>query len=78
MSCSVGCRRGWNPAWLLLWLGHRLAATAPIRPLAGEHPCAVGAALKRQKDQKKKKKVFVEQIPLEDGDCVSLQSKGQC
>ena len=33
----------------------RLAATAPIRPLAWEPPYAVGVALeKRQKDKKKK------------------------
>ena len=40
----------------LLWLWCRLAATAPIRPLAWEPPYAEGVALKRQKDQKKKKK----------------------
>ena len=55
MSCGVGCRRGSDPE--LLWLWRRLAATAPIRPLAWEPPYVVGAALeeaKRQKDQKKK------------------------
>ena len=43
----------------LLWLWHRLVATAPIRPLAWEPPYAMGATLektKRQKDKKKKKK----------------------
>ena len=30
----------------------------PIRPLAWEPPCAVGAPLKRQKDKKKKKKTL--------------------
>ena len=40
-----------NPA--LLWLWHRLAATAPIRPLGWEPPYATGAALKRQKKEKK-------------------------
>ena len=39
-----------DPAWLWLWW--RLAATAPIRPLAWESPHATGVALKRQKDQK--------------------------
>ena len=34
MSCGVGRRRGSDPA--LLWLWRRLAATAPIRPLAQE------------------------------------------
>ena len=33
----------------LLWLWHRPAATAPIRPLAWEPPYAVGAALKKAK-----------------------------
>ena len=33
-----------------LWC--RLAATAPIRPLAWEPPCAAGAALKRQKEKR--------------------------
>ena len=33
----------------LLWLWCRLAAAALNRPLAWEPPCAVGAALKRQK-----------------------------
>ena len=40
--------------WLWLWLWCRAAATAPIPPLAQEPPCAVGAALKRQKTKKKK------------------------
>ena len=39
----------------LLWLWRRLAATAPIQPLAWEPPYAVGAALKRQKDKKTNK-----------------------
>ena len=37
----------------LLWLWRRLAATAPIQPLAWEPPCALGVALKRQKKKKK-------------------------
>ena len=43
----VGCRLGSNP--VLLWLWCRLAAAAPIRPLARELPCVAGVALKRQK-----------------------------
>ena len=39
---------------MLLWLWHRVAATALIRPLDWEPPYAAGVALKRQKDQKKK------------------------
>ena len=34
---------------VLLWLWHRPAAAAPIRPLAWELPHAAGAALKKQK-----------------------------
>ena len=51
MSCGVGCRRGSDLA--LLWLWYRLAATAPIRPLAWKHPYAVGVALKKKKRPKK-------------------------
>jgi len=40
----------------LLWLWHRLAATAPIRPLAWEPPYATGAALKKKDKRPKKKK----------------------
>ena len=47
VSCGVGCKCGLDP--VLLWLWHRAAATAPIRPLAGEFTYAVGAALKSQK-----------------------------
>ena len=54
MSCGVGHRRGSDLA--LLWLWHRLAATAPIRPLAWELPYAVGVALEKKKKQNKTKK----------------------
>ena len=40
----------------LLWLWHRLAALAPIRPIAWEPPCATCAALKKTKDKKRKQK----------------------
>ena len=46
MSCGVGHRRG--SALVLLWLWGRPTATAPIRPLAWELPCAAYAALKRK------------------------------
>ena len=52
MSCGVGCRS--SSDLVLLWLWCRLTATAPIRPLAWEPPYAVGAALKKNKRQKKK------------------------
>ena len=55
MSYGVGHRRGFD--LVLLWLWCRLAAIAPIRPLAWEPPYDVGVALeKRQKDKKTKKK----------------------
>ena len=54
VSCGISCRHGSDLA--LLWLWCRLAATAPIRPLAGEPPCAVGADLEKAKRPKKKKK----------------------
>ena len=60
MSCGVGCRCNSDPT--LLWLWCRLAATAPIGPLAWEPPYAAGAALERAKRQKSKKK---KKTPLE-------------
>jgi len=54
VSCGVGCRCGLDP--VLLWLWCRLAATAPIRPIAWEPPYAAGAALEMAKRPKKKKK----------------------
>jgi len=54
MSYGAGQRCGSDPA--LLWLWHRLAAPAPIGPLAWEPPYAAGAALKRQKKKKQANK----------------------
>ena len=51
MSCGVRRRRGLDLA--LLWLWRRLAAIAPIRPLAWEPLYAVGAAQEMAKRQKK-------------------------
>ena len=50
MSCGVGRRHGSD--LVLLWLWHRLAATAPIRLLAREPPYATGEAVERKKDIK--------------------------
>ena len=50
MRCGVGGRRGLDP--VLLWLWHRQAATAQIRPLAWEPPYVVGVALEMAKRQK--------------------------
>ena len=57
MSCSVGHRPGSDLA--LLW--HRLAATAPIRPLAWEPPYAAGAALKDKKTKRKERNTQYEE-----------------
>ena len=51
MICGAGCRRSSDPTLLCLW--RRLAATAPIRPLAWELPYATGAAQEMAKRQKK-------------------------
>ena len=53
MNCGVDHRRGLDPE--LLWPWPRPAATALIGSLAWEPPYAVGAALKRQKTNKKNK-----------------------
>ena len=39
----------WVKDLVVLWLWRRLAAVAPIRPLAWEPPYAAGAALKKTK-----------------------------
>ena len=54
MSRGVGRRRGLDSELLWLWL--RPVATAPIRSLAWEPPCATGAALEKDKKTEKKKK----------------------
>ena len=46
----------WVKDLALLWLWYRLEATAAIRPLAWEPPCAAGVALKRQKTKQNKTK----------------------
>ena len=49
MNCAIGRTRNSNP--VLLWLWCRLAATAPIRPLAWEPPYASSAALRPKKEE---------------------------
>ena len=53
MSRGVDHRHGSDPA---LWLWHRLAAVAPIQPLAWEFPYVMGVDLKSKKKKKKIKK----------------------
>ena len=55
MSCGVGHGRSSDPT--LLWLWRRLAAAAPIGPLAWEPPCATGVALKDKEIIIKRKKI---------------------
>ena len=77
VSYGVGRRCSSDPA--LLWLWCRLVATAPIRPLAWESPCATGAALEKAKRKKKEvhpnvKKPRLSKNPLRlgaEGKCVS-------
>ena len=52
MSCGVGCRCSLGATLLCPW--HRLAAVAPIQPLAWEPPYAMSEALKRQKKKRVK------------------------
>ena len=52
VNCRVGHR--WGSDLALLWLWYRLAAAAPIGPLAWALPYAVGTALKCKKKKKKK------------------------
>ena len=54
MSCGVGRRHGSD--LVLLWLWRRLAATAPIGPLAWEPPHDAGVALEKAKKTKQNKK----------------------
>ena len=53
VSCGVVCRRGLDPDPALLWLWHRPAATARIRPLAWEPPYAAGVAQEIANKQEK-------------------------
>ena len=69
MSCGVGCRRGSDPVWLWPWL----ADVAPIGPLAREPPYAVGAALKRQQQQKKVNLVVLHLIMVAFKSAISIQ-----
>ena len=58
MSCGVGHRCDLDP--VLLCLGCRLAAVAPIWPLGWELPYAGSATLKSKKKKKKKCEMCVQ------------------
>ena len=51
MSCGVDHKRGSDLA--LLWFWRRLAAAAPVRPLAWEPPYVAGEAQEMARRQKK-------------------------
>ena len=70
MNCAVGHRCGSHPALLSLWC--RLAAAAPIRPLAWEIPHAAGAP-----PTKKKKKEEDEKTNHGMGEIICEQSNQQ-
>ena len=74
MSCSVGHRPCSDPA--LLWLWHRPAATALIRPLAWEPPYAPGAALEKAKRQKTKNKSTLNPKPGALRDVLTIPGSG--
>ena len=52
MSCGVRHRH--RSYLVLLYLWHRTAATAPIRPLAWEHPYATSPAIEKKNYSKQK------------------------
>ena len=58
IACSIPGLAHWVKDLALLWLWHRPAAVAPVRPLAWEPPYASSATLKKKakKDQKNKQK----------------------
>ena len=61
VSCGLGYRCGSDLA--LLWLWCRLAAVAPIRPLAWELPYAASASLKNKTNkQTKVTAIFIESL----------------
>ena len=77
MSGGVGHRPGSDLA--LLWLWWRLAATAPIRPLAREPPYAAGAApemAKRRKRKRNRRQAFFPFFHHQETQTVRLVEEG--
>ena len=62
----MGHRHSSDPT--LLWLGHRLAATASIGPLAWESPCASGAAIEKTKKKKRQRQKTSKQNVINEVD----------
>ena len=61
VSCGIGLRCSLGPT--LLWLWCKPAATAPIRPLAWEPLYATDAALKKRKQNKMVKSMYLRNTP---------------
>ena len=79
MSYSVHHRCGLDP--VQMWLWHRSAAAAPIRPLAWKPPYTVGATLKRQKKKKERKKERKKEISQRGSQNYSMElgvGDGRC
>ena len=74
MSCGVGHRSSLDLA--LLWLWHRLVATAPIRSLAWEHPYATGSSPRKGKKAKRQKKKKKKEINAQN--VTSLSHRAVC
>ena len=75
-TCSILFKNLYLQDLALLWLWHRLAATALIRPLAWEPLYAMGAALKRQKKKKSFHEKFLLRWQIPAKRLVSSQSSG--
>ena len=69
MSCGAG-----RLELGLLWLWHRLVATAPIIFLAWEPPHTAGAALKRQKEKENETQDFAWDATLRPLSSLSFQN----
>ena len=74
MYCGVGRRHGSDPA--LLWLWHRLAAAAPIQPLAWKPSYVIGVELKEEKKitYHRESQLLCEDRTIENGN--KLQKSG--
>ena len=71
-SCSIGCRCGSDPA--LLWLWHRPAAIALIRPIAWELPYAASVPPAPPKTPKQTKGTLKVSIILQREEKVFLKN----
>ena len=75
-SCGVGHRHGLIPT--LLWLWHRPAAAASIRPLAWELSYAASVALKSKNNKKKKQIKYGTDDPIYKTETDHSQGQQTC